>query len=71
VMLASYLGTIRVMSIPSDWIMAATETEFVADGLLLMKVFCRNDKDAASTISAVDVFGGILGGSIFVVLTTF
>jgi hypothetical protein len=51
--------------------MAATETVFVADGLLLMKVFRRNHKDAASTLSAVDVFGGILGGLIFVVLTTF
>jgi uncharacterized membrane-anchored protein YitT (DUF2179 family) len=69
---ASYLGTIRAMSVPtSDWILATVETVFVGGGLVVMKLFRRGDKDAAPALTVMDVFGCILGGLIFAVLTTF
>jgi len=59
------------MVIPSAWIEATIETLCVAGGLLVMKLFRRNDKDAAPALTVMDVFGCILGGLIFAVLTTF
>jgi hypothetical protein len=65
-------GTIPAMSVPtSDWILATVETVVVGGGLVVMKVFRRDNNDAASTLTAIDVFGCILGGLVFAVLTTF
>ena len=55
----------------SDWILATVETVLVGGGLVVMKLFRRGDDGAAPTLTAIDLFGGILGGLIFAVLTTF
>jgi|SRR5580704_11479420 hypothetical protein len=55
----------------SDWILATMETVFVGGGLVVMKLFRRSDNDAAPALTVMDVFGCILGGLIFAVLTTF
>lgn len=68
----AYLGTIPAMSVPtSEWIVATVETMFVGGGLAGMKLFRRSDNDTASALTVVDVFGCILGGLIFAVLTIF
>jgi hypothetical protein len=60
------------MSVPtSDWIVATVETVFVGGGLVVMKLFRRDDNGAAPTLTVIDVFGCILGGLLFAVLTTF
>jgi uncharacterized protein YacL len=60
------------MSVPtSDWILATVETVFVGLGLAVMKLFRRSDKDGPPALTVMDVFGCILGGLIFAVLTTF
>jgi uncharacterized membrane-anchored protein YitT (DUF2179 family) len=50
---------------------ATVETVFVGGGLVVMKLFRRSDKDEAPALTVVDVFGCILGGLIFAILTTF
>lgn len=55
----------------SDWILAMVETVVVGGGLVVMKLFRRGDNRTAPTLTATDVFGCILGGLIFAVLTTF
>src|SRR5580704_398415 len=55
----------------SDWILATLETVFLGGGLVVMKLFRRSGNDAAPALTAIDVFGCILGGLIFAVVTTF
>jgi hypothetical protein len=66
------VGTIPGVSTPtSDWTLATVETLFVGGGLLVMEEFRRSDDDAASALTVMDVWGCILGGLIFAVLTNF
>jgi hypothetical protein len=55
----------------SDLILAVVETVVVGGGLVIMKLFRRSDNVATPALTVMDVFGCILGGLIFAVLTTF
>jgi hypothetical protein len=59
------------MSIPSDLISATVETLILGGALVVMKIFRRSDRNAAPALTVLDVFGCLLAGSIFGVLTTF
>jgi len=59
------------MGTSSDWISATIEALLVGGGLVVMKVFRNNDRKIPLKLTVMDVFGCMLGGLVFGVITTF